>query len=135
MCRANQLVGEMRANGVEPNTVTFNTLIHGYVRLGDNESASRVHEEMVKAGVGVDMVTYNALILGLCNEGKVKKAGHLVQELCRTKLEPNASTFMSLIVGQWKRQNSERALDLLNAIRWLYPLSARTRILKEHLIS
>jgi pentatricopeptide repeat protein len=41
----------------------------------------------------------------------------LVQEICSAKLEPNASTFSALIIGQCKRQNSERALDLLNAMK------------------
>jgi pentatricopeptide repeat protein len=41
----------------------------------------------------------------------------LVQELCAAKLEPNASTFSALIIGQCKKQNSERAVDLLNAMK------------------
>ncbi|KAI4982613.1 hypothetical protein ZWY2020_023105 [Hordeum vulgare] len=114
MRQANRLLSEMRAMRVVPNTVTYNTLIYGYFMHGDNGTALRVHEEMVKKGVELDTVTYNVLILGLCRDGKIKKAEHSFQQLDRAKLEPNASTFSTLILGHFKTQNSERALQLLN---------------------
>jgi pentatricopeptide repeat protein len=107
----------MRVMRVVPNTVTYNTLIYGYVILGDNGAASRVHEEMVKNRVQLDIVTYNALILGLCQDGKIQKSEHLFQQLDRQKLEPNASTFSALVIGHCKVENSERALQLLNVMK------------------
>ncbi|XLU27723.1 hypothetical protein S245_063789, partial [Arachis hypogaea] len=82
-----------------PNSVTYNTLIHGFCKNGDMEGAKRVFDrmvevrgqsckpdvkgelrealecmEMVKQGCHPNVLTYNTLIEGLCLGGNVGEA-------------------------------------------------------------
>ncbi|QHN97005.1 Pentatricopeptide repeat-containing protein [Arachis hypogaea] len=66
-----------------PNSVTYNTLIHGFCKNGDMEGAKRVFDRMVEVrgqsckpdvGCHPNVLTYNTLIEGLCLGGNVGEA-------------------------------------------------------------
>ncbi|CAH1413091.1 unnamed protein product [Lactuca virosa] len=77
---------EMKRVNVDPNTVTYNTLITACSQSG------------------------------LCNEGKTKKAAYLVKELDKKKLVPNSSTFSALIKAQCVRKNPDRGFQLYKSM-------------------
>ncbi|KAI3442473.1 uncharacterized protein J3R85_001233 [Psidium guajava] len=113
---ANKIFSDMKSSNVAPDTVTYNTLIHGYSEAGDSKMGGRLFEEMSKCGVRADILTYNALILGLCKNGKTKKAAYLVKDLDSKGLVPNSSTFSALIRGQLVRNNPDGAFQLYKSM-------------------
>jgi len=48
---------------LSPNVLTFNALLSGYAKLGDEKAAEEVADRMIKARVGPDHVTLTSLML------------------------------------------------------------------------
>mmetsp|Transcript_22132 Transcript_22132/g.89637 ORF Transcript_22132/g.89637 Transcript_22132/m.89637 type:complete len:695 (-) Transcript_22132:524-2608(-) len=48
---------------LSPNIVTFNALLSGYAKLGDEEAAEKVADRMLRARVGPDHITLTSLML------------------------------------------------------------------------
>ena len=60
-------MGEMN---VQPDAVTFNTLINGYAQRGHADDAERLLELMQKKGLEPDTVTLNTMMVALLNGGR-----------------------------------------------------------------
>lgn len=61
---------EMRAQGLEPNRVTYSTLINACGRAGQLARAFQTLDEMVSAGIEPNVITWTTLI-DACGKGKV----------------------------------------------------------------
>jgi pentatricopeptide repeat domain-containing protein 1 len=61
---------DMRAADVQPDTVTYNTLLTACANGGQWQEAVRVFEDMRVAGVLPDTITYNTLITVCVNRGQ-----------------------------------------------------------------
>eukprot|EP00961_Rhodomonas_salina_P063963 859654-Rhodomonas_salina.1 len=72
--QAQALMSEMQRVGVQPNLVTYNTLIQKHNRDGQAELAQQVLEEMIANGVAPDVVTYSSIIDGLTRNQKHRSA-------------------------------------------------------------
>ncbi|KAL0381098.1 UNVERIFIED_CONTAM: hypothetical protein Sangu_0174100 [Sesamum angustifolium] len=60
--------------GLRPSDVSFNTLINGYVRLGDLDEGFRLKNAMQASGIQPDVYTYSVLINGMCRERRMDDA-------------------------------------------------------------
>ncbi|KAL5160318.1 Pentatricopeptide repeat-containing protein, mitochondrial [Glycine soja] len=101
----------MGENGVQPNVVTFNTLINGFCKERKRHEANRVGDrEMVRNGVKADILTINALILGLCKDGKTKKAAG---SMVRSGYSPNEHIFQMLISAFYKNEDFDGDVQVL----------------------
>ncbi|KAI7750509.1 hypothetical protein M8C21_004897, partial [Ambrosia artemisiifolia] len=67
--------------GLEPNVVTYNSLINGYVGIGDMRRAKGVLELMKGRSVLANMVTYSLFVKGYCKQGKVDEAEKVVRDM------------------------------------------------------
>ncbi|CAA7059012.1 unnamed protein product [Microthlaspi erraticum] len=95
--------------GYEPNTVTFNTLIHGLFLHNKVSEAVALVERMVLKGCQPDLLTYeryrpdvftyNTLISCLCNYGRWEDAAGLLSDMIEKKINPDVVTFNALIDG------------------------------------
>ncbi|CAH1436080.1 unnamed protein product [Lactuca virosa] len=89
----------MEKNGINPNAVSYNTIIHGFCKEGKLHDAFKVFHEMKR--VNVDP-----------NTEKQRKLPYLVKELDKKNLVPNSSTFSALIKAQCARKNPDRGFQL-----------------------
>jgi len=102
--RALKLFAEMKAEDVQPDVVTYSTLIDGYAKLG------RVHEkqklfdkcsdllrQMEKSGVHPNVYTYNSLMKVCVRIGNHSKALKIFDFMKRQRLTPDVATFGTLI--------------------------------------
>lgn len=58
---AEEVLTYMRKLGIEPNTVTWNSLVKGYANLQDGENVAEVLREMERAGLVWDVWTHKGL--------------------------------------------------------------------------
>ena len=65
---AMQAARDMMNLGIEPDVVTFTTLIKGWCKVGKMSVAMHVAKVMLKMGLYPDEYTYTPLIQGYCEQ-------------------------------------------------------------------
>jgi len=89
----------MLEEGVEPNEITYNVLIHGLCRTGRTQLAYRHFHEMLERGLMPNKYTYTLLIDGNCREGKWEDAMRLYFEMHQNGISPDHCTHNALFKG------------------------------------
>lgn len=105
------------------NTIILTTLIKGFARVQDLNSALNVFKMMKQSGsksfqdhytIRPNNVTFNSLIDCCIRCRKIEKAEEIFEEMkMQTHLQPDLITFSTMIKGFCKVGNIERALVLL----------------------
>lgn len=80
--RAMHILDEvMPANGIEPDVITYNTLLKGLSRVGDAPTMKTYFNQMLAKGISPTKETVEAIADGLLNLGDVGSAITLVQDI------------------------------------------------------
>ncbi|CAI0465219.1 unnamed protein product [Linum tenue] len=95
-----------------PNHVTYTTLIYGYCRLNDLESALSLRDSMADKGLYPTVVTYNSILRKLCEGGRIRDANKLLIELGERNIEPDNVTCNTLINAYCKIVDMASALKV-----------------------
>ncbi|CAN8237442.1 unnamed protein product [Cochlearia groenlandica] len=100
--RGKELMDEMKSLGLEPNQITWSTLIDICGGSGDVEGAVRILRIMHSAGTRPDVVAYTTAIK-ICSENKsLKLAFSLFEEMRRYQIKPNWVTYNTLLKARSK---------------------------------
>jgi pentatricopeptide repeat protein len=89
----------MLEEGVEPNEVTYNVLMHALCRMGRTELAYQHFHEMLERGLVPNKYTYTFLIDGNCKEGNWEEAIRLYYEMHQKGIHPDHCTHNALFNG------------------------------------
>merc|ERR1719158_1884674 len=106
MDRVPQLLECMRKEGVEPDLVTYSSLVKGYCLAGDVLRGFKVLEEMKSSGnLFPDEIMYNVLLDGCAKETLVDEALKLLQSMQDAGIPPSNHTLSILVklLGRAKR--------------------------------
>lgn len=80
--RANHVLRvEIPRNGLQPDTISYNTMLHGLARVGDAAMLKDLLTEMTNIGIPMDKYTVQALVDGLLNASDITSAITIVQDL------------------------------------------------------
>lgn len=112
--KADEFWREMQQAGIEPNLVTFNTMLKSCFggMEEDVQRAFNLLKEMEERGICADRVTLNSLINACVSAGKVKDAQGVYEQMRRLNIEPDAYTFCTL-AKQARHQCDVSMLDAL----------------------
>merc|ERR1719456_1423866 len=125
MARVPQLLESMRQERVEPDLVTYSSLVKGYCLAGDVRRGFKVFEEMKSSGkVLPDEIIYNVLMDGCARETLVDDALKLLQSMQGAGITPSNHTLSILVklLGRAKRVNEAfKVVDDLTAQHGLRP--------------
>ncbi|GKV30811.1 hypothetical protein SLEP1_g39586 [Rubroshorea leprosula] len=93
------MLDEMENEGVEPNEITFNTLLFAFYKNGRFFDGEKIWHRMVEnRNVVPNISSYNSKLLGLVAEKRTKEAVELVQNMGKFEgLKPDLVSFNSLI--------------------------------------
>merc|ERR1719174_3528083 len=106
MDRAPFLLDSMRKDGVEPDLVTYSSLVKGYSLAGDVRRGFKVLEEMRSSSkLHPDEIMYNVLLDGCARETLVDDALKLLQAMQKDGISPSNHTLSILVklLGRAKR--------------------------------
>ena len=70
-----QFFYELRDQGVVPNLIAFNSIIHALSRRGRADEAKQIVQDMQAAGMTPSVRTYSPLIVALGKAGLTEEAG------------------------------------------------------------
>ncbi|EEE58555.1 hypothetical protein OsJ_09859 [Oryza sativa Japonica Group] len=94
---AEAFVAEMRELGVEPDLVTYNSLIDCHCKNRGVENAYKLLDEMREKDISPDVITYTSLIGGLGLIGQPDKAKHLLKEMHELGCYPDVPAYNTAI--------------------------------------
>ena len=100
---AEYVIQVMENEGVEPNVITYTTLIRGYTKMSDMEGAENVVDWMVEHGVARNDFTYNTLQQGYLRVGDFDAAHGILTRMEEDGVSPDPVTFVQLIAGYAKK--------------------------------
>lgn len=100
-----QVFDWMRAECVEVNSVTWNTIASGYLQVGKHEEALRLISQMIWNGSGVDFVT---MVIGLnaCSRFGSLKSGKEIHGLAVRMCSDEMETVMNALITMYSRCKS-----------------------------
>ncbi|XP_068644808.1 pentatricopeptide repeat-containing protein At5g57250, mitochondrial-like [Aristolochia californica] len=98
------LCERMRAKGVHPNIVTYNSVI------SDLQDANELYKRMVLKGLIPNTCVYNSLINGNYNYGLIEQALDLVIHMEESGQIPDASTISFVLGGYSVKGDMETTL-------------------------
>ncbi|KHN22949.1 Pentatricopeptide repeat-containing protein, chloroplastic, partial [Glycine soja] len=125
LCRAGKvriarnLVNGMgkKCEGLNPNVVTYTTLIHEYCMKQEVEEALVVLEEMTSRGLKPN-VTYNTLVKGLCEAHKLDKMKDVLERMKSDGgFSPDTFTFNTIIHLHCCAGNLDEALKVFESMK------------------
>jgi len=111
---------QMQANEIQPNTITFNTMLNAFAQCGTMQYAPQLLQDMKAAHPAVepDIVTYSTLVKGYCYAGCLDRALQVFSDMQQEKrCMPDEVLFNSLLGGCAKEFRLEEALQLLDQMR------------------
>ncbi|MBA0635218.1 hypothetical protein Godav_021949 [Gossypium davidsonii] len=117
--------------GVEPDVVTFTTLINGLCKQRKMSQAASLFDEMIgtgyqpnliaystilneERGFKPDIVAYSTVIDCLCKKGSLNEALDLFSEMMVKGIRPNIVTYSCLIHAMCNSGQQKQATRLLN---------------------
>ena len=86
----------MQKKGLNPDVITYSTLIECFGKTNKVEMACRLFDEMLSVGCYPSIVTYSILLDCLEKYGKVEEAFKLYSTLKQQGLTPDAITYSVL---------------------------------------
>eukprot|EP00929_Paragymnodinium_shiwhaense_P027554 TRINITY_DN16151_c0_g1_i1.p1 TRINITY_DN16151_c0_g1~~TRINITY_DN16151_c0_g1_i1.p1 ORF type:complete len:675 (+),score=173.63 TRINITY_DN16151_c0_g1_i1:52-2076(+) len=102
---------------LEPDLITFSTLLKGYCYIGSLDKALQVAEAIKTRGLRCDELVYNTLMDGCVKVNDVAAGIGLFEELVKNGMRPSAITH-SILVRLYQRTGSEE--DAAEAVAQLY---------------
>ncbi|GKV02126.1 hypothetical protein SLEP1_g14600 [Rubroshorea leprosula] len=109
---------EMRRKGLEPNGVTFATLIKRFCVDLKMKEAFKLKEDMVRFfGLSPNAYAYSSLIKGLCGVGEVNLAFELKEEMVKNNIKVDSAIYSTLISGLFKVGRKDEVSGVLEEIR------------------
>lgn len=94
-----RLKKRMEQEGLTPNEMTYNAIVHGLCKKGNMQQANRFVSEMRANGVAPNTVTFNTLIHGYVKIGNNEAASRVHEEMEKAGVGVDMVTYNALILG------------------------------------
>lgn len=117
MEEAEKLLMEMKDGKMEPQLVTYNSMINGYCEVRKMEDAEKMVVEMKARNLEPNLITYNTLINGYSKVQKMEEAEKLVVEMKERNIEPDLVTYVNMIKGYVAINKVDDGLELVEEMK------------------
>lgn len=105
----------MKAVGMKPNSVTYNTVIDACVKGGEDlHRTTEVFREMLRNGVRPDRITFNSLLAGCSRARHWENARLMYDEMVHLGIGRDVFTYNTFIDAICKCGNMELAVQIMS---------------------
>ncbi|KAL1915144.1 uncharacterized protein VTP21DRAFT_7625 [Calcarisporiella thermophila] len=111
LAAARNVFDAMKEHAVEPNIVSYNTLMNAITKLGDPEEAIQFFNKLPMPG---DVFSYCTLIDACATLKDFKRATEFFERMRREGVQPNAVVFNAIIHICCQQNQLARAMTVLN---------------------
>ena len=108
----------VNVNEIEPDLITYSTLIKGMCKSGSMNKAISLYQEMKKKGLELDEVLFNSLLDGFvkCNHD-IHESEKIIDDMIKLRIKFSNYTYSILIKLYTKNRMMEKALGVLNEMK------------------
>jgi len=119
MREAERLFEEMRANGVSPNIVTYNSMVNAYGMTGQPDKAKAIFDgipsDMLSSASGSNQqVTFLSLMSAYARVGDYAAAREVFTQMTSSGVPPNRNHFNALLTACARDGLAETAQDIFD---------------------
>merc|ERR1740138_50011 len=110
----------MKQRDIQPNTITFNTILNAFAHGGVMNRVPALLEDMKNAvpAVEPDIVTYSTIVKGFCNAGHLDRALKVLKDMHASgKYKPDEVMYNSLLDGCAREHRPDEALRLFGEMK------------------
>jgi pentatricopeptide repeat domain-containing protein 1 len=105
-------------NDIEPDLITYSTLIKGMCKSGAIHKAIMLYEEMKKKGIELDEVFFNSLLDGFVKSNcSIEETDKIINDMVKLKIKFSNYTYSILIKLYTKNKMLEKALGVLEEMK------------------
>lgn len=90
---------ELQRQSLEPNSVTYTSLMTAYGTVGNSQAVLRVFAEMETKGLPITEVEYGSAMAACGKSADFAKASELLQRMDMSRIEPHIGHFTSLMLS------------------------------------
>uniref|UniRef100_A0A2P2IZZ1 Pentatricopeptide repeat-containing protein n=1 Tax=Rhizophora mucronata TaxID=61149 RepID=A0A2P2IZZ1_RHIMU len=102
---------------IEPDVISYNTLIKAFCEMGSLDSACSVLNEMEKKGLQPDIYTFNTLLKGFYENGMFLDGERIWGQMVEKNLIPDVRCYNSKLLGLALEKRAKDAVELLQEMR------------------
>jgi pentatricopeptide repeat protein len=127
MVRAEELWRAMPLLGVEPDLISFSTLVKGYCVQGDLEQALATFTQLRRRGLQADSILYHSILDGCANRQMVQLAEQILRDMIADGHKPSSIT-LSILVKLYGRTSLEQALQVFAELPAQYNFTPNAQV-------
>eukprot|EP00933_Yihiella_yeosuensis_P071182 TRINITY_DN79387_c0_g1_i1.p1 TRINITY_DN79387_c0_g1~~TRINITY_DN79387_c0_g1_i1.p1 ORF type:complete len:954 (+),score=224.23 TRINITY_DN79387_c0_g1_i1:150-3011(+) len=117
MNRVQPLMEDMTKTGIEPNVITYSTVLKGYCSANRLDEAFMILEEMKRnSNLRPDEVTYNTLLDGCARQGLFDRGMSVLTEMRTAGVSPSNFTLSVLVKLATRSKRTNKAFELCDEI-------------------
>merc|ERR1719507_2483471 len=129
MGRVPQLLQDMAKDGLEPNIVTYSTILKGYCQENRPDKAFELLQEMKQSSkYQPDEITYNTLIDGCARYGLYERGVMLLRDMQEAGVGPSNFTLSVLVKLATRSRRPEKAFELCTELAQQYNLRLNVQV-------
>jgi len=129
MARVPQLLQDMAKDRLEPNIVTYSTILKGYCQENRLDKAFELLQEMKgSTKYRPDEITYNTLIDGCARYGLYERGVQLLSEMQEAGVQPSNFTLSVLVKLATRSRRPEKAFELCKELAQQYNLRLNVQV-------
>merc|ERR1719199_1312997 len=119
----------MKHNYVEPNIVTYSTIIKGHCQSGDVQLGFSVLKDMQRdTHLKPDEIMYNSLLDGCAQNNLFDEGQDLLKEMLKEGITPSNFTLSIMVKLLNRARKIEEAFDLVKNITQKYRFKANAHV-------
>merc|ERR1719355_105615 len=112
---------DIEANKLQPNVVTYSTMLKGHCQNGNIQGGFAILEQMKKdARLKPDEIMYNSLLDGCAQNNLVDEGLRLLEEMQSEGVQPSNFTLSILVKLMNRARRLDRAFSLVDEITKKY---------------
>ena len=102
---------------MEPDVVTYNTVVNAHAQKGNAEGAVRVFEAMRKQGMEPNVVTYNTVVNAYAQKGDAEGAVRVFETMRKQGMEPDVVSYNTVVNTYAQKGDAEGTVRVFEAMR------------------
>merc|ERR1740115_532415 len=115
------LVADMKTQGLQPNVVTYSTMLKGYCQNGEVQKGFAILEQMkTEAHLKPDEIMYNSLLDGCAQNNLFEEGQELLQQMLQAGIAPSNFTLSIMVKMLNRARKIEQAFALVEEITTQY---------------